>query len=350
MSQPDNLKDTKVLKHFTHLEKSIKELQSPISIELHPSNKCNLNCQDCGYRALLSYHGNEKTFCMIPKEKLLELAEQFKKLKVKAITFSGGGEPCLNPALPEFLQKLQEYKIKYGIVTNGVFMNESILKEIVKGEYVRFSLYTDENLEQLQSTLKHIKELTELKEKTKTKCIIGAALLIDVLDYKETGEIVKELNKLNLSYISLRPKEYLNRKLDNRNWDEPIDYLKKIEITHSHNLGDLKRRISELHETKPYSACLSLHLASHIDANGNVYPCCEQTGNKKYLMGNIFDNTFEEIWKSKKYASLRKDLNAKTCPYCRYNLKNITLHKALKNEINLTDFEKDTKHAHADFL
>ncbi len=350
MTVPQNLKDTKVLKHFSHLQKSLKELQHPISIELHPSNKCNLNCLDCGYRALLSYHGNEKTFAVMTRETLLDLVKQFSDLNIKAITISGGGDPSLNPYLSEFLKELQKNKIKYGVITNGVYLNKFLPKELVKGEYVRFSLYTDATPQQFFSTIKNIRLLVNLKNKLKTNCIMGIGLLVDTTDYIRTSQIIEELNKINISYISFRPKEYLNRKLDNRNWDEPIGYLKKIKIKHPNNLEDLKRRISELHEAKPYVNCLSLHLASHIDANGNVYPCCEQTGNQKYLMGNIYKNPFKEIWYSKKYSDLRNNLDAKKCPYCRYNLKNIVLHKALKNEINLKDFEKDIQHSHADFL
>jgi len=42
----------------------------------------------------------------IPKKKMIELAHEFVEIGVKAVTFSGGGEPLLYKPLPEIIDIL----------------------------------------------------------------------------------------------------------------------------------------------------------------------------------------------------------------------------------------------------
>ena len=80
---------------------------APIHIRLKPMNLCNHNCWYCAYRTdnvALGDQMDEKD--QIPKKKMIELAHEFVEIGVKAVTFSGGGEPLLYKPLPEIIDIL----------------------------------------------------------------------------------------------------------------------------------------------------------------------------------------------------------------------------------------------------
>jgi len=55
----------------------------------------------------------------ISREKILEILFDLKKIGVKAITYSGGGEPLIHPNIIEIMNKTLEYNIDLSILTNG---------------------------------------------------------------------------------------------------------------------------------------------------------------------------------------------------------------------------------------
>ena len=53
-----------------------------------------------------------------------------------------------------------------------------------------------------------------------------------------------------------------------------------------------------------------------VQADGNVYPCCQIS--QRYSVGNINDKTFEEIWNSSKFLNFREGLkNENPNRWCR---------------------------------
>lgn len=55
---------------------------------------------------------------------------------------------------------------------------------------------------------------------------------------------------------------------------------------------------------------------SKIEPNGKVFPCCR--GPKELEMGNVNEQTFEQIWNGEKYRDFRRRMNARDYPeVCR---------------------------------
>ena len=61
---------------------------------------------------------------------------------------------------------------------------------------------------------------------------------------------------------------------------------------------------------RDYKQCLALPFMVYIDAKGNLWPCIVFMGNKELSYGNLYDNTFEEIWEGEKREELMKHLLA----------------------------------------
>jgi len=53
-----------------------------------------------------------------------------------------------------------------------------------------------------------------------------------------------------------------------------------------------------------------------IRANGDVCSCCQ----RRHIMGNLNENTFDEIWNGEKYQSLRAQKSFKHCLGIKCNM------------------------------
>jgi MoaA/NifB/PqqE/SkfB family radical SAM enzyme len=103
------------------------EIPRPIHVQLILSDLCNQDCHFCAYRmsAGLSselfgtaetHNPNRK----IPTTKALEIVEDCAELGVKAIQFTGGGEPTVHPDHLRIFGLAQELEMETALVTNGV--------------------------------------------------------------------------------------------------------------------------------------------------------------------------------------------------------------------------------------
>ena len=67
---------------------------APLHIRIKPTNRCNHSCSYCAYRAEELQLGRDmKLQDFIPREKMLEIVDDIAAMGVKAVTFSGGGDP-----------------------------------------------------------------------------------------------------------------------------------------------------------------------------------------------------------------------------------------------------------------
>ena len=115
---------------------------APIHIRVKPTNVCNHSCSYCAYRADdLSLGSDMNVRDRIPREKMLELIEDFISMGVRAVTFSGGGEPMLYPHIVETVERLAEGGIKIGSLTNGSRLNGKVADAFARhATWVRVSI------------------------------------------------------------------------------------------------------------------------------------------------------------------------------------------------------------------
>ena len=75
----------KVLNHLERIQNN-----RPVCIQLDITNICNHNCINCCSRTQLNYNTTNNEWDL---KDLSSLAKDLKKIGIKAIVFTGGGEP-----------------------------------------------------------------------------------------------------------------------------------------------------------------------------------------------------------------------------------------------------------------
>ena len=68
------------------------------------------------------------------------------------------------------------------------------------------------------------------------------------------------------------------------------------------DFNEEKYRRIEGAEVKPYSRCGFVEIAPAISASGNVSVCCHHMEREEFLIGNIHEHSFEDLWYSQTKA------------------------------------------------
>ena len=120
--------DLKALWH-SHLIGELRDGKRivPPHVQLIISDLCNQDCHFCAYRMSGGFSteqfadsdGNKNPRRRIPTRKCLEILEDCAELGVKAIQFTGGGEPTVHPDHMLIFERAQSLGLKTSLVTNG---------------------------------------------------------------------------------------------------------------------------------------------------------------------------------------------------------------------------------------
>ncbi len=296
---------------------------APVLIEVDPSNACNHACSFClsSYIHFDKYKGTE-TFsrATMPRDMLMSLCEDFVSMGVRAINWTGGGEPCLNKHLKEAIEYCGKNGIKQGIFTNGTLLDKRDLFETMVDNmtWVRISIDTgtEESYNKIRipkggadwnKMVSNVKKLIEVNKSKGNKIDIGVGYVISPDTYKEIVDFAKFFKDFDLTYCQYKPeiviREDGGEQRDKEFWIEKVipllDEAKEI-------LGDKFQcngyKITDLTEDpsllgRNYKKCLGSQISPCIGADGHIYVCTNHRGWKQYSYGCLYDGkSFREIW------------------------------------------------------
>jgi len=122
----------KIFKNHEIIEHLYNGYIPPVHIQLIPTNKCNLNCSFCSCKK--RNKKDELTTTQIAK-----ICYTVSKLGCKSATITGGGEPLMHPKISMILELLRNYKIKVGLVTNGLLLHKLNQEDFNKITWCRIS-------------------------------------------------------------------------------------------------------------------------------------------------------------------------------------------------------------------
>lgn len=295
----------------------------PISVELHLTDICNLNCEWCTDKKLRC---NGATLDM---QIAGELFSQLGRYKT-GVTLEGGGEPTLHPHFREILLIGRRQHVHMGLISNGtVDISDCIghlkwmrvsLDSSTREEYIK-----EKGVDRFDRVMNNLKKCSKARDPKDTYLGIGY-----VLTNRNQGnllDLIKELDSMGIDYIYLRPVE------------EAGELAPSLE-----NLLNLRRQLAELteHTRIKYMLaiadrvidknaglpCIAHTLTSIIHANGDV-ALCEKRREDNIILGNLHQNTFQEIWESDYHGEIsQKLLDAKWqsgCSVCRITGFNMML-------------------------
>jgi cyclic pyranopterin phosphate synthase len=174
----------------------------PINLEIDPSNACNHSCPFCisGHLHLNKFKGTEFfNRQMMHKDILMNLVKDLSKTKVKSVSWTGGGEPTMNPHLKPAIKYLKENSnIDMGMFSNGSMLTRFDLFETLVDSlsWIRISMdagkaksYDDLRITNRSNNFKvvldNIKKLIKIKKERNSKITIGVGYVVTQDNYDE---------------------------------------------------------------------------------------------------------------------------------------------------------------------
>ena len=111
---------------------------------------------------------------------------------------------------------------------------------------------------------------------------------------------------------------------------EQLLYAKKLEDS-NFKVIDLFNRIDDIkkYNRKWQGICYLPRYTLEIGADGNIYPCCIYKYNSEYIMGNIYNNSINEIIDSNVYNQVYNKLTSDKCLPCFFDEQNNIIHYLL---------------------
>lgn len=326
---------------------------SPLYIRIKPTNVCNHNCYYCHYKnpylTLDEYNPND----MIPREKMLEIVSDMKEMGVKAVTFSGGGEPLVYPYIEETMEKVLEAGIDLSIITNGSMLKRKKAKLLAKAKWVRISIDSINAAnyakirgiggDALPELLKNIEEFARIKDDT---CELGINFVIGKENYMEIEHVAETMKTLGANHVKFAP-------LFSNDTEEYHKDIKDCVIAKLDELGqrlnDDKFKIIDLYTSdfdnyevfkRTYSRCPIKEFVCIIAANSKVYYCHDKAYLSDGCVCDLRERSFKDGWNSDEVTKKFKEFDAmKVCKqHCVYDSRNVLINSYLDMDLNHVNF------------
>lgn len=278
--------------------------------------------------------------------------------EITSISLANWSEPFLNKDIIKIIKFIKNERpdISIWVSSNGNIFTEDLPLQIVSSKLdwleITISGLEEEIYQKYHRNGKLERVLHFIKGLTKAKRELNASTPFIEINY-----LLFPYNIADETDI----KKALTKKLADENL---IQYIDNISIIHGTLMGS-QLGISEYsshaqeikskykHTTHYKYLCLLLFFNAAIRADGSVFPCCK-VEYKEYLnLGNLFENSFLDIWNSKKFISFREDFLAgknSECNNCFFEYSRIPLLSSnnLKLRIKLNSklfFKKALKHS-----
>ena len=326
------------------------EKQGPFSIEIHPTNLCNLNCIMCGtqieHKRLMKenpdFHPSKYVPFELKREKLIELVRGGKELGVKKWLITGGGEPFVRKE--DTLAVMNEIKLLHmfgNINTNGALLIKEDIQRIIDMEWDMIMFSIDSHIPEIhdfmrgkqgtfdtiEKILKLFKSLKKKNNTNKPKIVFNTVLCNK--NFNHLDEFIRFAHTVDCKDITFIPLIQFNSELQvlALNGQEKKQFQKEIlkidKISQKYNIHTNIKSLEEKNESCKVSlkknkknfydiVCFEPFLNLVIRMDGKYSPCCmienyDDTIANKSLLDIWFGNYFNIIRESMINNKIPKD-------------------------------------------
>ncbi|GEM_PF-2468314 len=328
-------------KRFTY--KNYIQTKKPFHLVLNLSNNCNMSCAYCYVNASPS---RDKGIIIKNAEKIIR--EMLKGQKEITVVFHGG-EPLLQfekiKRIIYYAERIRRNKkINFRIQTNGTLLNEKII-EYLKEKGVSIGISCDitpaahEKIRVFNknaSTYNHV--IRAFENLTKKNVKFSVIMVLHKENKQCARDIFKFVRKYGIRRIAINPlfsggrgdKNILG--ISNEEYFSFMKSYLRAQVQYNRDTPDkvyetetnfLIRNLLHLDYTYMCKSnpCGASFSTVAIDPSGDVYPCDEFCGEKKFRGGNIAQKSLEEIKKSgsfKRVRSIKKNKKCSSCVWYHY--------------------------------
>ncbi|MBR3601204.1 MAG: radical SAM protein [Lachnospiraceae bacterium] len=312
----------------------------PVHITIGLTEYCCHKCVFCHSEFATSDTTRNAT---MQREQLISFLKEAYECGVKSVTLVGSGEPLLHPEIEEILRDIKNIGLEIGIFTNGSKAKGTLLNTIIDTcTFVRFSINAGDSKEHekvhgvvgdFENIVSNVSEMVKKKKEKNLKFpTIGTQMVFYEGNYRSMVKAAKMWGEIGVDYFEIKPviagegnqvdKTVFPAK-DKEEVHKLMDEAKQYE-TNTYNVYTKYNQYIVTQDTnnRQYTKCYGSLLDMNLWADGNIFVCANLE-HERYIIGNIYKNTFKEIWNGEQKKKIRQSINLKACPKgCRCHFMN----------------------------
>lgn len=262
----------------------VRETKVPLSLQLEPTNHCNLNCICCSRDKVKRQKG------YIDYKLFQKIIDDASEIGTKRIHLYLHGEPLLHPRIVEMISYIKAKNLGITMATNGMLLNERKINKILQtgvnsSDYFIFSVlgYSKEVHENIMLGVSHERVLNNIY-----------MLLKKRKEYNVNGPVVETV-------FYKMPENEKESELFTKYWQKVVDHVHPVE-TISKQLAEYKRADNLIPVRQ--KTCKNLWERMTIFWNGNVSTCIADL-EEKFIFGNLRENEIKDLWNCEEMTKIK---------------------------------------------
>jgi len=312
----------------------------PVSVSIEPTNRCNLQCPECptGQQGLSRPAGS------IDLERFNYFLEEAGRKSIYLILYFQG-EPYLNKEFTEMISNARAKGIYTWTSTNGHYLTEENIRKTIESGLSKLIISLDgtdqESYEKYRVGGSYETVVNSIRDFVRKRKEAGSRypnLEIQFLVLKSNQHLVKEIKKLGDSLgvdrTVLKTAQFYDFEQgkalmpDEGRWSRyrrtsgQADKRTGGQEGHQSPVTSHQGTRAPTHrytiKNPLHNRCFRMWSSSVITWDGKVVPCCFDK-DADHCMGDLNEQSFEEIWRGERYREFRKKIlrNRKSIDICR---------------------------------
>lgn len=330
------------------------EVTAPLYVRIKPINVCNHDCWFCVYardwrkgdshsssdaHLVSGMHEAMDLRSKIPLPKMLEILDDLAGMQVKAVTYSGGGEPLVHSEIEAILERTLELGLDLSIITNGQLLQGRRAELLGRGKWTRVSM--DYANARQMAEFRHVPEawfgklLANLQAFAASKdpaCDLGVNFIVHDRNYRDLVEVAQALRDVGVNNVRFSP--VWTPEFDS--YHARLRYVVGEQLKEIQGLTNDRFSVNSTYDVhfsghKPersYGLCYYLQVVPVIGADLRVYACHNKAYDETGVIGSLVDQRFTELWFSREAYQVWRSLDPRvSCRHqCANDAKNLLLH------------------------
>jgi radical SAM protein with 4Fe4S-binding SPASM domain len=296
----------------------------PLHAEIGITDMCNHHCKFCTLDWIT--HGSKTIASSILGKALTDM----KSLGVKSIYLAGEGEPTLHPEFVEIVNGIKNMGLSVSLSTNGQKFTEDVAKKCLHSvSWIRFSvdsvipeIYTDihgVSEEALKKVLLNIGRTVEIKRERNLDVDIGVQCIFTTQTMHGLPQFIVTMRDLGVDNVQIKP----CHNHPNSKWESDMtgcfkDMQRLVEGMETDDFKVVFRSVGmeRLQEPRNWSRCHGFDFYVLMNANGDVVPCNIFYDKPEFIYGNIYEETFYDIWTGRKRLDIINKVEGSCFKHC----------------------------------
>ena len=275
----------------------------PSGISIEPTTSCNLRCPECpsGLRSFTRPTG------MLDPMLFQKTVDEISK-HTFYLTLYFQGEPYLNPAFLEMVKYASQKKMYVATSTNAHYLTEEKATETIKSGLDKLIISIDGTSQETYEQYRIGGQMSKVLEGTK-----------NIIFWKK--QLKSSTPYVVFQYLVVKPNEHQVAEAEKLAKELGVDEIVfKTAQVYEHEKGsplipdNPKYSRYKLNEDGTYSIknkllnqCWKMWQSCVMTWDGRIVPCCFDK-DASYVLGDLKEQRFSDIWHSKAYNSFRNSI------------------------------------------